>query len=138
MPRKKKKLVNFEDLGGYVIDDNGVRRDIGTTYPEKFTIRGHTNVFKVYRSGDALAAVNTEGELSDRFIEAKGGWANLTDEDLDRKWEEFLITEGSPPFKVSYTLRSKRRLIQDLYDLGLKLSSEKDKEQKPPESSSEQ
>lgn len=138
MPRKRKKLVHFEDLGGYVLDDDGNRRDIGTTYPEKFTIRGHANVYRVYRSGDTLAAVACEGEISECFIKAKGGWKNLTEEELDRKWQDILITEDLPPFTTSYTIRAEQRIIQELYEMGLKRLREKDKEQKPPGSGSEQ
>lgn len=135
MPRKRKKLIDFEDMGGFIVDDAGVRRDINVTYPGKFTYRGHANIFRISRShdGESLAAVACEGEISTCFIEEKGGWSNLTDEDLDRRWEETLITENQPPFNVSYTLRAKRRFIRDLYEIGRNQALRRDRDDPPAE-----
>lgn len=32
MPKNKKQKIEFEDLGGYVLDDDGVRREIRVIY----------------------------------------------------------------------------------------------------------
>lgn len=111
---KKKQKIKFEDLGGYVLDDDGNRREIGTIYPEKFVYKGHANVYKVYRSGDSLAAVACEGEIPKYQLEEWKGMDGYTDDELDQAHVDILITEDSPPFRTHYTLRAKIRYWRSL------------------------